>query len=127
MLGRTLTMLGIIAGSGAMAEGARQHFVCDVVTACDALGACAPAEGSWQFTIEPVEVGPQGDGLYNMVYDQVLTQAVVRNDFTMIWEDDDWTFREFIFTGSKTAIRVSRALQSPPMTLVEFLTCEGPS
>ncbi len=124
---RFLAILIALFPAAAFAEGNRQHFTCSVDQTCDGLGACAPSGEQWAFTIEPIEVGPQGEGLYHMVYGDTVTQAALRTDFTMIWTDEEWTMQEFIFTGSKTALRIRRDLSSPPVTEVGFLTCEGPT
>ena len=125
---RTLIAAVCLVPSVAMAEGARQHFSCQILTACDAAGICQPADEAWSFTIEPIEVGPKGEGVYHLVYGETLTQTAVRTDLTMIWTDEDWTFREFIFTGKDTAMRISRALgPGDAKTLAEFMTCEGPT
>ncbi len=77
---RHLTLIALLAGGPALAEGARVSFDCAPVTSCNSAGICARVQGP------PVtfDLAPTGfaDGVqrYALQYGSVETEAVQRGD-----------------------------------------------
>lgn len=55
----------------ASAEGARRYFDCEVTQRCDAAGNCTAASDTVSFEQEPLEVGDDGAGRYQLRYGDV--------------------------------------------------------
>ena len=66
----SLSVLGCVAllPNAGWGEGAVRLFDCTVVQVCNSAGSCEGGSGTVAFRMEPVQVGPDGGGRYELQY-----------------------------------------------------------
>lgn len=124
---RALPLLLLPLAGVAHAEGARLVLDCQVVTACDAAGACAPAEDAIRFTVEPESIDDEGIGLFSIWIDDAAEAHLARGlsrTGPFLWSADDSTRETLVLTGETTALHTRQNLGGTPPARIDLLTCE---
>lgn len=112
----------------ALSEGAVQTFHCTITATCDGAGACAPpgdaAEPGITFRIEPVDVGPQGEGDYRISYSDLSAPMTnVTGLGPLLWSEGDGDRHAILFTG-ETSLLWQSFDPASARSVVSFLSCE---
>jgi hypothetical protein len=120
----SLSLLGCVALPNAgWGEGAVRLFDCTVVQVCNAAGNCEAASGAVAFRMEPVEVGPDGGGRYELKYDEAEVAMDALSDAgPFMWSIGEE--RNALLLSSQTHLLWHQLTLSPmPAATVRFLTC----
>lgn len=76
MIKALLLLLFAAPATSAHAEGAGMVFTCQELTSCGPDGACtATPAAAVTFTLAPLTVGPEGEGIYKISYGNAEAEA----------------------------------------------------
>lgn len=123
-------MLAALSAFGCLAlqhagwgEGAVRLLDCRVVRVCDAAGNCEAATDAVAFRMEPVQVGQDGSGRYELQYGDTETAMNSGSEIgPFVWTVGEE--RHTLLASSETNFLWHRLTLDPlPAATVRFLTC----
>ena len=124
-------MSAVLSGLGCLAlmpnavwgEGAVRLLDCRVAQACNAAGSCQAASGAVAFRMEPVQVGLDGSGRYQLHYGDTEAAMDALSDVgPFVWTVGEE--RHTLLASSETNFLWHRLTLDPvPAGTVHFLTC----
>jgi hypothetical protein len=121
----SLSVLGCVAllPNAGRGEGAARLLECTVVRVCNAAGSCETASAAVAFRMEPVQVGPDGSGRYELHYGETATAMDALSDIgPFVWTIGEE--RNTLLASSDTQFLWHRLKLDPvPAATVRFLTC----
>jgi hypothetical protein len=121
----SLSVLGCVAllPSAGWGEGAVRLFDCTVVQVCNSAGRCEEGSDAVAFRMEPVEVGPDGGGRYDLKYEETEAAMDALSDAgPFVWVVGGQ--RNTLLVSSETQMLWHQlTLNSAPVATVRFLTC----
>jgi hypothetical protein len=121
----SLSMLGCVAllPSAGWGEGAVRLFDCTVVQVCNSAGSCEGGSGSVAFRMEPVQVGPDGGGRYELRYeDTEVAMDALSDAGPFVWAVGEE--RNTLLVSSETQLLWHQLTLAPVVAAtVRFLTC----
>jgi hypothetical protein len=121
----SLSVLGCVAllPNAGWGEGAVRLFDCTVVQVCNSAGSCEAASGAVAFRMEPVKVGPDGSGRYELKYGETKAAMNSLSDVgPFFWTVGDE--RNTLLASSETHLLWHQLTLDPvPAATVRFLTC----
>lgn len=108
----------------ALAEGARISVTCQVTSSCDAGGQCTATRQPFDFTLDPVDVGPDGAGDFRITIAGAGFDAEVTADRTVTWAGGAETWNQLVFAAEPHVIWTARRAGPAPEAQIRFLSCE---
>ena len=121
----SLSVLGCVAllPNAGWGEGAVRLLDCTVVQVCNAAGSCEAASGAVAFRMEPVQVGQDGSGRYELHYGETEAAMDALSDVgPFVWTVGEE--RNTLLASSETQFLWHRLTLDPvPAATVHFLTC----
>jgi hypothetical protein len=125
---RILAALSAVGGiallpSAVWGEGAVRLLDCTVVRVCDTAGMCETGAGAVSFRMEPVQVGPDGTGRYELEYGDTKVAMNSLSDIgPFVWTAG--AERNTLLASSETNFLWHRlSLDAVPAATVRFLAC----
>ena len=121
-------LLAFLLAAPAFAEGAVQVFDCDTKAICDEVGRCAPLGEAlthrMEFRIEPVSVGPQGEGDYRITYNDVsVPMRNVTGLGPLLWSEGHDDVQSILLTGESSLLWHSLD-GTTGRSVISFFTCK---
>jgi hypothetical protein len=96
---------------------------CTVVRVCDAGGACEAGTGAVAFRMEPLQVGPDGSGRYELQYgERNVAMSSLSDSGPFVWTTG--VERNTLLASSETHFLWHQlSLGAVPAATVRFLMC----
>ncbi len=111
--------------AAAQAEGSRIVFDCQIVSRCDAAGACTPATTMQRFNLTPRDRAADGSGSYSISYDEIEAEAQAPDGLRLFrWREGDRDRQTLLLNDDSNATWHRLRDGDAAKTSIEFLRCE---